>query len=531
MVRRFFRFCLVGLLVSLLVCTPALAASTTDGQLMMMSVDDDAGIMPLALYDDTFNINVKSRLYDAYSLSFIDADGGGSGSAAYKPGVNISNSPTYSTSQILHPDDTYGVIGFWLSSGSASDYLAYTGNTLSFRFVGLASQLNVGSLWFSTANLVFDHAEISFWGVHSGDITDTPFRRLNNVSESYLLGNTWRSYFMDGISVPGYSSMIHFQFYYKITNFNDIISYADENNDGKFRYCAYFGNGNYPNTAIYTSGGTAGVVTGGADTAAIDSVNQSVNQVNQTLQGMVSQLQGVSAGLAQMSQAITQMTSQLTQSLEQQTQSINAMLTAQIESIRRDLGLLDDTVSSGLNNVNVSINQQTQQVTAKIDSLQQTVTNKLDTVNQSIGDLTDTTQKGFTDIKKGITDLPGKIGEMLQGLIVPDSDKVSDKFTDFKDLAENKLGVVYQVPEMMFDMANSIVSGAAEQKGEMTLPAFAIIMPDGQNLTVWDEYTFSIWPDGTEVIHTAVQTATSMICVIFTFNALKRKYEDWLDGK
>ena len=53
----------------------------------------------------------------------------------------------------------------------------------------------------------------------------------------------------------------------------------------------------------------------------------------------------------------------------------------------------------------------------------------------------------------------------------------------------------------------------------------------GESLVVWEEYTFPIWPEGTEVIHTAVQTATSMLCVILTFNALKRKYEDWLDGK
>ena len=80
--------------------------------------------------------------------------------------------------------------------------------------------------------------------------------------------------------------------------------------------------------------------------------------------------------------------------------------------------------------------------------------------------------KGFGDVVKGITDLPGKIGEMLQGLIVPDEEKIAGKFSDFNDLAEEKLGVIYQVPEMVISMAQSIVSGAVEQKGEMTLPKF-----------------------------------------------------------
>ena len=165
------------------------------------------------------------------------------------------------------------------------------------------------------------------------------------------------------------------------------------------------------------------------------------------------------------------------------------------------------------------------------------MTSVKDDIVGGITDLKDTVSKGFGDVVQGITDLPGKIGEMLQGLIVPDSEKVSGKFEEFNDLAEEKLGVIYQVPEMVISMAQSIVSGAVEQKGEMTLPKFELIMPAtnqsraGESLVVWEEYTFPIWPEGTEVIHTAVQTATSMLCVILTFNALKRKYEDWLDGK
>lgn len=89
---------------------------------------------------------------------------------------------------------------------------------------------------------------------------------------------------------------------------------------------------------------------------------------------------------------------------------------------------------------------------------------------------------------------------------------------------------------MVISMAQSIVSGAVEQKGEMTLPKFELIMPAtnqsraGESLVVWEEYTFPIWPEGTEVIHTAVQTATSLICVIAMINSIKRKYEEWLDA-
>lgn len=221
-------------------------------------------------------------------------------------------------------------------------------------------------------------------------------------------------------------------------------------------------------------------------------------------------------------------------------------------SLNQSLGNLSNNLTNKINDVKITVQQGTAEIKQSVqqganqvvDSLQsqtQSLTDKLtdvkDGIVQGIIDLKDATTQGFTDVVQGITDLPGKIGEMLTGLIVPDEQKVSDKFSNFRDLAEEKLGVIYQVPEMMFSMANSIVSGAVEQKGEMTLPKFEIIMPAtnqsraGERLTVWEEYTFQIWPEGTEVIHTAVQTATSMICVILTFNALKRKYDDWLDGK
>lgn len=222
-------------------------------------------------------------------------------------------------------------------------------------------------------------------------------------------------------------------------------------------------------------------------------------------------------------QVLTDSTSSMFASLNQSLSSLSTTLTNRIDGVKT-------TVQQGANEVKNEIKSQTQILTDKLTSVK-------DDIVGGITDLKDTVTKGFGDVVQGITDLPGKIGEMLQGLIVPDSEKVSGKFEEFNDLAEEKLGVIYQVPEMVISMAQSIVSGTVEQKGEMTLPKFEIIMPattqsrSGEVLTVWEEYTFPIWPEGTEVIHTAVQTATSMICVLAMINSLKRKYEDWLDGK
>ncbi len=214
---------------------------------------------------------------------------------------------------------------------------------------------------------------------------------------------------------------------------------------------------------------------------------------------------------------------------------------AGLSGLQQSIGNLSQNLTGQISQLKTTIQQGANEVKNEIKSQTQTLTDKLtdvkDDIVGGITDLKETTTQGFKDVVQGITDLPGKIGEMLQGLIVPDSEKVSGKFEDFNNLAEEKLGVIYQVPEMVISMGQSVVSGAVEQKGEMTLPKFEIIMPAtnqsraGERLTVWEEYTFPIWPEGTEVIHTAVQTATSLICVIAMINSIKRKYEEWLEGK
>lgn len=193
-------------------------------------------------------------------------------------------------------------------------------------------------------------------------------------------------------------------------------------------------------------------------------------------------------------------------------------------------------INSGLSAVNSSINNMTSSMSNQFNQIKLQLTQSTDTITSKIDTLSSDIKTGLSEVKDSILDLPHKMQDMLTDFIVPDEDAVADKMTDFQGLAEDKLGVIYQVPTMLFDMAEGIVSGVSNPEGEMVLPKFEIIMPatnqtrSVETLTVWEEYRFPIWPAGTEVIQTAVQTATSMICVIFTFNALKRKYEEWLDG-
>lgn len=529
---RLLRACAIVFLIILIACQPAAAASTTDSQIMMMSDEDDpdAGISPFVLVDDTTLVSIALQPYD--SLSFKTGD--------------VKSSDFVPLSDI--PDLWFGLID------PVSRYDGYDQVMVSIIF----KNSDGSTLTVPTLNYLFSVYPFYFYANHYGsdsDIYDYDVDvfsaivsgRLYVTGEKLIGSNLIDSSSI--INLPrtvifpyyGHPSIAYSQFNYSADMYADEIYFSFFLDRSKLsvpdsdRYIFSLSVVDHPFNIAYSTSNSG---SSAPDTSSqLDSINQSisstinsVNQVNQSIQQTISAVQQVSADLAALSNAVQQMTQQFLSGLEQQTNAISSLVTAQIQQIRQDLGLVNDNLSSGFSSVTNSITNQTQQVTQKIDTLQQNVVNKLDTVNQSITDLTDETKQGFDDVKKGITDLPGKIGEMLKSLIVPDSEQLVDKYSDFTDLAEEKLGVIYQVPEMVFEMAQTVVNGVTNQETQMQLPAFKLVMPDAE-YTLWEEQKFDIWPAGTEAIQNAVQLATSMLCVILTFNSLKRKYEEWLDGR
>lgn len=543
--RRVIASLLVCLLVCMSGCSPALAASTTDSQIMIVSDDEEITPFVLGDSDNPISCSIAVDLYNSFLqnsvASFSKVDLG-----------TLPNTLDYS-----------GNIGF------VAMVFPDNINDLDFDQVRVSYFFKLqNNSWFSNVpmNIQFGRLFLATWNYNAEGDRLFPMSGLKKVTYQIQRGTSYsNSYFTSETSLGNAVSGSNPAFFPSDVTFASQIpfnmSFVGSTTTYDYGFCVHFyfdkstidfnanefrvgfGHAYYPyysaipnmNFFSFKPLGTVSSSQQGQQTE--EAIKETTSAINNLSSAMSSAFSDLSAQMGQISSAINSAMQTMVQQLQQQTEVINNMVTQQIQQIRQDLGLVNDSISSGFTQAISVISNQTTQITGKIDSLQQHVTNKLDTVNQSITDLQDTTKHGFNIVEQGIKDLPGKIGEMLQGLIVPDSDKVSGKFSDFNDLAEEKLGVIYQVPEMMFSMANSVVSGAVEQKGEMTLPKFEIIMPAtnqsraGERLTVWEEYTFQIWPEGTEVIHTAVQTATSMICVILTFNALKRKYEDWLDGK
>lgn len=210
------------------------------------------------------------------------------------------------------------------------------------------------------------------------------------------------------------------------------------------------------------------------------------------------------------------------------------------------LGSLSSSISSSMANMNKSINsvktqitQSTNTITTKIDTMSQDIqtglSNVVESAKQNTQNIINTvTQKvdevktGITEVKNSILDLPNKIQEMLLGLIVPDSQTMADKYSEFSQLLEEKLGVIYQIPMMLFDFFDTIVNAATTPQTTLTLPAFRLPWIDGTQLTIWNSMEYKIIPDGLEVLSDLIRTVTSMTVVVLTFNSVKRAYERFL---
>lgn len=210
-------------------------------------------------------------------------------------------------------------------------------------------------------------------------------------------------------------------------------------------------------------------------------------------------------------------------------------------AIQSSITGLQTTITTQLNSVKSAIDNSTTTITTKIDTMASDIKTGLDNVVSSAKENTkqiidtvtekvDEVTAGISEVKDSILDLPNKMQEMLTDFIVPDEDAVADKMTDFQGLAEEKLGIIYQVPEMMFDAVNALVNGATNPQSTMTFPAFSLPWIDGSQLRVWDSQEFEIIPSGLENLRDLIQTVTSMVFVIMTFNSLKRAYERFFLG-
>ena len=144
--------------------------------------------------------------------------------------------------------------------------------------------------------------------------------------------------------------------------------------------------------------------------------------------------------------------------------------------------------------------------------------------NSMISGLISSIIQWLKQILNAILSLPQKIADLviegLKSLFIPSSENIMSTFDGLKTMAESKLGFLYTIFQMVYDLFNSLVTGVVNPMQLLTIPRFAFPFPlaEGGEICLWNEMTFDILPAGMEVLHNLVKTVTSIIIVLATMS-------------
>lgn len=478
-------------------------ASTTESMMLFSLQQDDYAVMPLASVDSTgytqyvgyYNALTDSRLSSSshYNIS--------SGDEIF---LLHTNYPNFNYQPSLYPFSSLAFYSLSLPVEEGSNIRLVIGN----YFMSIYDSVNE---YFLNNNMIspfqcFAKIEYSATGqignTHSGGWTSS---NIINISSSFLPTDFSQYSFMIDSSIPvtlpsldswvtsnSSSSSLHPERVYNVKiNYIQLYFYLPVNSSFTLRDGTPFNVNTHLNTSIGLNFQHYGSSNPGTFFILYDD-NVGSPSSSSSFSGIQNSISSVSRTLAT---GVNQIKTQLTQSTN--------TITTKIDTMAND-------VKTGLQNVVTSAQQNTQNII-------NTVTQKVDQVKETV-----------SEVKDSILDLPNKIQEMLLGLIVPDSDTMASKYEEFSGLLEEKLGVIYQIPMMLFDFFDTIVNAATTPQTSLTLPAFTLPWIDGSTLTVWNSMEYKIIPDGLEVLSDLIKTVTSMTVVVLTFNSVKRAYERFL---
>lgn len=126
------------------------------------------------------------------------------------------------------------------------------------------------------------------------------------------------------------------------------------------------------------------------------------------------------------------------------------------------------------------------------------------------------------NILTAIKSLPQQISnfviEGLKTLFIPSSDNIMATFDGLKTMAESKLGFLYTMFTMVYDLLHSIVNGVSNPMQTLTIPAFSLPWIDGSSLVIWHEMTFDIFPKGLDILINLVRLLTSLVLITATIS-------------
>lgn len=166
-----------------------------------------------------------------------------------------------------------------------------------------------------------------------------------------------------------------------------------------------------------------------------------------------------------------------------------------------------------------SLNRNQQETNKKLDEVKEESkkhTEEQKKTNKKLEEAQET-RKGIWETIKGI---PGKLLDMLKGLFIPDD---FDFINNFKEVLEDKLGFIAEVPLAVIDFILGLATASWEEFNSITLPSIEMF-----GVHFWNSQEISL--QEAIDIFSPYKYVTDVICVCLCVNTLKRWHDHFANG-
>lgn len=495
-------YCSLLVVMFVLLSPLSVYASTTESMLMYAVSEDEYAVMPLADLKDSFRISTRIGVYNVQTDTYT-----------YGSSFNFSSNDSISNANVTNIFDTvYDPYNYFAVEYTFSDFSSPL--SPNFRilmnpiYLDVLTNYNLADqhryyLQNTAISLFSSKIDVNWTGTLRNGTTHLSSNAFSSQEFNYTFLGSVPNYANSNAIMWDSSSMLdvpdpsEWEYFVDASSGsgNDVynVSISDFTVTFVIPLSSSFREGSQSLLATYSS----------SDNVRLHMYINKSGGLVQISSNPISD----SSGVAQMGSNISNSINNLSSSISSNFNSVKTQVTQSTNTITTKIDTMANDVKTGLQNVVTSAQQNTQNII-------NTVTTKVDEVKTSVG-----------EVKDAVVDLPNKLEEKAIGLVVPEDEVIADKFDDFTGTLEQELGILYEVPQMVYDLGDTITSNIAEPQKQMTFPALSLSMPDGQDYQIWGDIVFDIMPAGMEILQDFCMTITGLIMVTATVNAIKEQYE------
>lgn len=190
-----------------------------------------------------------------------------------------------------------------------------------------------------------------------------------------------------------------------------------------------------------------------------------------------------------------------------------------------DTGVSDPTDEDIISNAN----KNTEEIINNQNGNTQTIVDKLEEQEETSKGIWQTIKDIFVFLKELPSKLVNLLLDGLKSLFIPDSDELSSIMDNFKATMSEKLGVIYQVGDLLIGIFQDIMSDTQEADSCLTFPSLSI---PNVSTPIFEEqeWCFSSITDKIPILLTTIRGITGILITIAFVNMLKKKYDDFING-